>query len=576
VCRYRRRIILSVFSLTLLSIPLGGLPQKKVLILHSYNIGYVWTDLIAMGMRSVFQEHTRDIEVYEEYCDTKRYPPDFVFPHIRQLLYSKYRDNPPDLVLTSDDNALDFAMGLRPAIFPQAPIVFCGVNYYHPYRLRGEKNITGIAENFNIPRTLDLILTLHPNLSYIAVVSDSTETGRYNTARLMQVIYEYENRVEFRFFLERTKEELEKELRALPPNGAVLNLSFWRDRSGRVLTYRESLSFLAETAPCPIYTLWDFMVNYGTVGGYVADGKMQGKLAAELSLRILSGEPADSIPVVTESPNSYYFDYRALERWGIPLDALPDGSIVLNRPKESVYRFVLYFWIALLVAGGLAFLAVIFFLQRSQLQRMLKEREILIKEIHHRVKNNLQVVSSLLNLQKDTMFDLRDASYLENCRTRIQSMALIHENLYHSTHMDRIQIEPYCRELFSQLEQAYNLRERRIQLESKIENIQLRLNESIPFGLLLVELVSNAIKHGVSKEGGEIYVHCGLVKGEDRDWLSLEVKDTGKGFPEGFNPKEAESLGLQLIHSLVDQLNGRIEWRNEGGLRTIVQFPLPV
>ncbi len=75
--------------LAFLSYSLEGLPQKKVLILHSYNIGYVWTDLIAMGMRSVFQEHTRDIEVYEEYCDTKRYPPDFVFPQIRQLLSTK-------------------------------------------------------------------------------------------------------------------------------------------------------------------------------------------------------------------------------------------------------------------------------------------------------------------------------------------------------------------------------------------------------------------------------------------------------------------------------------------------------
>ncbi|MCX7786218.1 MAG: hypothetical protein N2442_00815, partial [Spirochaetes bacterium] len=234
--RYRKRSILLIFFLILLSLQLVGLPKKKVLILHSYNIGYVWTDLIAMGMRSVFQEHTRDIEVYEEYCDTKRYPPDFVFPHIRQLLRSKYKADPPDVVVTSDDNALDFALGLRKEIFPNAPIVFCGVNYYHPFRLRGERNITGIAENFNIPRTLDLILMLHPKLSYITVVSDSTETGRYNTARLMQVIHNYENKVEFLFLLERTKEELERELRALPPNGVVLNLSFWRDRSGRVLT----------------------------------------------------------------------------------------------------------------------------------------------------------------------------------------------------------------------------------------------------------------------------------------------------------------------------------------------------
>ena len=570
--RDRIRTVLSILFLLALRFPLEGLPQKKVLILHSYNIGYVWTDLIAMGMRSVFQEHTRDIEVYEEYCDTKRYPPDFVFPHIRQLLRSKYKDNPPDVVVTSDDNALDFALGLRKEIFPHAPIVFCGVNYYHPNRLHGERNVTGIAENFNIPRTLDLMLSLHPKLSYIAVVSDSTETGRYNTARLMQVIHQYENKVQFRFLLERTKEELEEELRKLPPQGAVLNLSFWRDRSGRVLTYRESLSFLAETAPCPIYTLWDFMVNYGTVGGYVADGRMQGKLAAELALRVLSGEPADSIPVLTESPNSYYFDYPALVRWDIPLSALPEGSIVMNRPKENFFQFVLYFWIAILVAGGLAFLSVALFLQRKQLQRMLQEREVLIKEIHHRVKNNLQVVSSLLNLQKDTMFDPRDMAFLENCRARVQSMALIHENLYQSAHLERIQIQPYCRELFSHLEQAYNFQGRGIRLESEIEDFSLGLNEAIPFGILLVELITNAAKHGVPG-GGKIHLRCERMKGKQK--AVLEVKDSGPGFPEGFNPEESESLGLQLVYSLVDQLNGDIEWRKERGLSAIVQFPLP-
>jgi signal transduction histidine kinase len=217
------------------------------------------------------------------------------------------------------------------------------------------------------------------------------------------------------------------------------------------------------------------MVNYGTVGGYVADGRMQGKLAAEFALRVLSGEPADSIPVLTESPNSYYFDYPALVRWDIPLSALPEGSIVMNRPKENFFQFVLYFWIALLVAGGLAFLSVALFLQRKQLQRMLQEREVLIKEIHHRVKNNLQVVSSLLNLQKDTMFDPRDMALLENCRARVQSMALIHENLYQSAHLERIQIQPYCRELFSRLEQAYNFQGRGIRLESEIEDFSLRI-----------------------------------------------------------------------------------------------------
>jgi two-component sensor histidine kinase len=559
--------------------PLPGIPKQKVLVLHSYNIGYAWTDLIAMGMRSVFQEYVGDIEeIYEEYCDTKRYPLEVVYPQIKALLWEKYRKLPIDVVVTSDDNALDIVLGVRDEIFPRASIIFCGVNNYSSLRLRGEKRITGVAENLDITKTLDLIFRLHPAVSLIAVVSDSTETGHSNTGRLVQVMGPYEQKVPFQFFLDRTKEELQEELRALPSNAVVLNLSFWRDRNGKMLTYKESLSFLSENSPCPIYTLWDFMVQYGTVGGYVIDGRSQGKLAAELAIRVLQGEPADSIPVITEGPAYYCFDYQALKRWNIPLRALPNGSILINRPREDLYNYLLYFWAALLAIGVLVFLTIALAISRrkwkkaeAEVNRSLQEKELLMKEIHHRVKNNLQLVSSLLNLEKESMFDSRDAAYLEDCRNRVHSMALVHENLYGSEHLDRISLQSYCEDLFSNLELTYRLNERGITLQREIQNLEMDLEVAVPLGLLITELVSNAAQHGFPEGGGSIIVR--YREAEQKGWMLLEVKDTGVGFPEDFDPDTSRGLGLQLVDSLVSQLNGTLQWLSGKGVTVQVTFP---
>ncbi|MBP7494978.1 MAG: sensor histidine kinase, partial [Spirochaetales bacterium] len=199
------------------------------------------------------------------------------------------------------------------------------------------------------------------------------------------------------------------------------------------------------------------------------------------------------------------------------------------------------------------------------------EKELLMKEIHHRVKNNLQLVSSLLNLEKESMFDSRDVAYLEDCRNRVHSMALVHENLYESEHLDRISLHSYCEDLFSNLELTYRLNERGITLERDIQNRDMDLEVAVPLGLLITELVSNAAQHGFPVGGGCIRVRYG--EAEPKGWMLLEVKDTGVGFPEDFDPAASRGLGLQLVDSLVSQLNGTLQWQSGKGVTVQIIFP---
>ncbi len=570
--------ILFVFFLLGFTVTSQAADRPKIFILYSSHIGYQWTDNIAQGLRSVLRTCPEDPEIYEEYLDTNRYAPDRVVPGMIRFLEYKYRGFRPDVVISADDNAFQQIKAIRRELFPGVPLVFCGVNDYSDELIEGETNVTGVAENFDVAKSIDLVMRLVPEVKVLGIVSDSRDSSRLSFVRLVRLVGKYRDRLEFRFFTERTTEELRSDLRNLPPDSAVLNLSFWRDRAGRTLSRKESLSLLAENSPCPVFALWDFMVGYGVVGGYVANGTEQGRAAAEYALRILRGEKVENLPVTVESPNTYFFDYPALKKWNIPEAKLPKGSVVTNRPESNFYAFVVYFWISVLVIGALIFIAATLAKSRrkwkkaeERVQASLAEKEVLLKEIHHRVKNNLQIISSLLSLQQDSIEDDRIVSYFDDSRNRILSMALIHENLYRSRNLEKIELSRYLGELLTRLDQSYSCAGRGIAVERELEDASADIDTAIPMGLIVTELISNSAKHAFPRDvGGRIRLR--LKRGENGG-LFLEVQDSGTGLPENFDPVRSSSLGLKLVQALTEQLHGSARWENENGLRVSITFP---
>ena len=208
----------------------------------------------------------------------------------------------------------------------------------------------------------------------------------------------------------------------------------------------------------------------------------------------------------------------------------------------------------------------------SELQASLQEKKMLLKEIHHRVKNNLQIIASLLDLQSDLLTDPQVLSAFTESQNRIRSMALIHEQLYQSADLMRIDFGKYINDLVYSLFNAYESHSYGIISTIEVDEIPLNVDAAIPCGLILNELVSNCLKHAFpSRHHGEIHI---TLRPEKDGQLTLIVRDDGTGFPDNLDFRETESLGLQLVCILTDQLKGSITLNRNRG--TVFQITFPV
>jgi PAS domain S-box-containing protein len=206
----------------------------------------------------------------------------------------------------------------------------------------------------------------------------------------------------------------------------------------------------------------------------------------------------------------------------------------------------------------------------ERIKASLKEKEVLLKEIHHRVKNNLQVISSLLNLQAGYIKDRRALEMFKESQNRIRSMALIHEKLYQSKDLARIDFTEYIRNLMTYLFRLYEADTDSIRLKIDTNGVLLAIDTAIPCGLIVNELVSNSLKYAFpQKRKGEISISLH----SDGSRFTLTVSDSGIGFPDDLDFRNTESLGLQLVTGLTAQLDGTVELLNSNGTIFKIAFP---
>ncbi|MCX7973201.1 MAG: PAS domain S-box protein [Candidatus Aminicenantes bacterium] len=206
----------------------------------------------------------------------------------------------------------------------------------------------------------------------------------------------------------------------------------------------------------------------------------------------------------------------------------------------------------------------------AELRSLLQEKEILLREIHHRVKNNMQVISSLLNLQAQKLEDPKARQALKECQERIRSMSLVHDKLYQQENFHKIEFSSYLRSLATHLFHAYQIDASQIKLHFEVEEVILNLNTAIPCGLIINELVTNALKHAFSPEQkGEIII---TLKQRQAGEYLLGVKDNGRGLPLEINLDQPRTLGLEIVTILVDQIEGHLEVKVNGGTEFLITF----
>ena len=207
----------------------------------------------------------------------------------------------------------------------------------------------------------------------------------------------------------------------------------------------------------------------------------------------------------------------------------------------------------------------------EKIKTSLKEKELLLKEIHHRVKNNMQVISSMLQLQSVSLDDEKTIDIFRRSQDRIKSMAIIHDMLYQAQDFSKIDFRDYIETLTETLFSSYKKETQDITLIIDVKDVFLNLDTAVPLGLIINELVTNSLKHGFKeRDEGEISIALSHI---DDDKIELNVRDNGIGLPEGFNIKEAESLGLEIVAVLSEkQLNGDLKIKRDSGTEFQIVF----
>jgi PAS domain S-box-containing protein len=210
-------------------------------------------------------------------------------------------------------------------------------------------------------------------------------------------------------------------------------------------------------------------------------------------------------------------------------------------------------------------------MMEEQVKESLNEKGLLLKEIHHRVKNNLQIIISLFNLQSSYVKDEEAFKALKEGQDRIKSMALIHERFYQSDGMSKIDFDEYIKRLSETLLQSSNLNPGQIKLQINSDKVSLDIDSAVPCGLIINELVSNSLKHAFNNNGttGELFI--GFNEDDDAKYR-LTISDNGSGLPDDFSLESADSLGMQLVLALTDQLDGSVKIDRSKGTKFIIEF----
>ncbi len=343
--------------------------------------------------------------------------------------------------------------------------------------------------------------------------------------------------------------------------GIVIDVSEWKRAEEAISESEEKFRTLAETSPTPIILIQGEQIIYANEAvvqftGYTREELSEMKfwefvhddfrdLVRERGIARERGEPV---------PRRY--DHKIVTKGGEERWAVVSGSAMKYQGKPA------------------RIITLLDFTEAKQSQERMKsalaEKEALLKEVHHRVKNNLQIISSLLDFQSESIKDEGSLKAFRESQDRITAMALIHEKLYGSRDFSSIDFGRYIEDISRHLFNSYIIDTDRISLGIDAGDVFLEIDKAIPCGLIMNELISNALKHAFPEDRkGEITVR---LRRQDDGLVWITVADNGKGFPPGMDFRHTQTLGLQLVNMLVRQLRGTIEFQVDNGLEVRVCF----
>lgn len=419
---------------------------KDVLILHSYHKGYEWSDSISLAIeKNLKNDFKNNIHIYTEYMDTKHIYSYEYKEHILKLYQYKYKHKKFDLIIASDNNALNFLEKYNQDIFVDTPIVFCGINNFNKELFNHahiKNRTTGVVESVDIEKNIQLILKLHKNTKKILVLNDTTTTGRAIKKEFYSIEEKYKNIINIEYIDSFKIKELKNKVSKLHKDTVILFMLLFKDKTGKIFTFKDGLQAISNNTKNPIYGLWDFYLPYGLVGGYLTNGYAQGYEASRLAKEILNGKDITKIPIVVKSPNRYIFDYNQLEKFKINKNILPNNSIIKNQPENFYIKY--RYELTLLLIVFIITLTTMFILFMALMDKRKAKKELQIQ---------LKFIETLLNtLSTPIFYKDKDGKYLGGNDAFCNFIGLPKEEILGKTMYDFFQDQNIFLEAHEQIE----------------------------------------------------------------------------------------------------------------------------
>ena len=596
-----------IFCATFLCCLAASAAPKEILILHSYRVGYDWTDEVSRGIRTAFGE-AGEYNLWFEFLDARRerYPENAV--RVREELARKYGQRKIDLIMASDDEAVDFLARRSGGLFASTPVVFCGLSEMGMAEALPRERFTGLIEVFHADQILALAKQIRPGIKQVYMAHDRSPFGgamgrtfreAQATAGDGTVFHELDGGV-------LPVAEIRKAVARIPGDGVLLLTQLREDRDATYLGPEGGELAIANASTAPVIGVAVSEVGHGVLMGTPNRGYPHARVATAMALRILGGTRPETIPIAKEGGIDYLFDYGEMQRWGIAESRLPERSTVLNRPAGTWREY--WPWIAGGVLFGAFQLAVIVGLVRSNLRRQRAEAELrlalekaheaqamksrFIANMSHELRTPMNGVLGLLQVLQGTELDEGQRETAELAEGSARSLLTVLNDLLDISQVDagKLKISTVRFSPRKELERVGTL------LTGRAEEAGIALRwsfgEAVPACLVgdcdrlrqvLINLTSNALKFTLEGEVRIVMTEVGRT--EAVTTVRVEVRDTGIGIAaemmkrifEPFVQVDDSSarrfggtgLGLAISRELVGLMGGRIggeSWPGEGSL----------
>ncbi|MGV8981495.1 ABC transporter substrate binding protein [Clostridium sp.] len=307
--------------------------QKNVLIINSYHQGLTWSKDETNGIIDVLKQSNNNLSIYVEYMDWKNYPTDENKLHLFDYYKYKYQNKHIDVLIVTDDVALEFALKNRKSLFSNAPIVFCGVNQSGLDDIvRGQDNVTGVLEEVDPTNTMKMALQINPSLKTVYVLFDNSESGVSTGKLVIDKIKNVDMKLNIIPLNNLSYDELIKNVSNYKDDSIIIVTTYYGDINGKTADFENVSRILSKNSSVPVYHLYDFGLNNGAVGGSMISGKLQGMSAANLALQLLKGEDPDEIAVLPAKSTRNVLDFEQLKRFNIDLNRINKDWEIINKP----------------------------------------------------------------------------------------------------------------------------------------------------------------------------------------------------------------------------------------------------